>query len=61
MSLWLTDGFEGGAGGDWGQRMGSDYFLQSVEQEDIHIHLHELGHTFALDGESSLHSHHCSA
>ncbi|KAL2867611.1 uncharacterized protein BJX67DRAFT_80532 [Aspergillus lucknowensis] len=48
-SLWLTDGFEGGAGGDWGQRMGQEYFLQNVELENIHIYLHEIGHTFALD------------
>jgi hypothetical protein len=49
-SLWLTDGFQGGAGGDWGQRMGQEYFMQNVNSEDIHIYLHELGHTFALDG-----------
>ncbi|KAL4931797.1 uncharacterized protein BDV17DRAFT_288381 [Aspergillus undulatus] len=48
-SLWLTDGFEGGTGGDWGQRMGSDYFLQNIDSENIHIYLHEIGHTFALD------------
>jgi hypothetical protein len=49
-SLWLTDGFQGGAGGDWGQRMGQEYFMQNVNSENIHIYLHELGHTFALDG-----------
>ena len=49
QSLWLTDGFQGGAGGDWGQRVGSDYFLDAMNQEDIHIVLHEMGHTFALD------------
>ncbi|KAL2808084.1 hypothetical protein BJX63DRAFT_52794 [Aspergillus granulosus] len=48
-SLWLTDGFSGGAGGDWGQRMGQEYFMEYVESEDIHIYLHEIGHTFALD------------
>ncbi|KAL4760999.1 uncharacterized protein BDW70DRAFT_136577 [Aspergillus foveolatus] len=48
-SLWLTDGFEGGTGGDWGQRVGTDYFLQNLETENIHIYLHEIGHTFALD------------
>lgn len=50
QSLWLTDGFEGGAGGDWGQRMGQEYFMQSVGEENQHIYLHEIGHTFALDG-----------
>ncbi|GIJ90500.1 hypothetical protein Asppvi_009455 [Aspergillus pseudoviridinutans] len=49
QSLWLTDGFQGGAGGDWGQRVGQEYFMQNVNSENIHIHLHELGHTFGLD------------
>jgi len=26
QSLWLTKGFQGGAGGDWGQRVGQEYF-----------------------------------
>ncbi|KAM0718003.1 hypothetical protein Q7P37_006335 [Cladosporium fusiforme] len=47
MSLWLTEGMEGGAGGDWGQRIGSDYFLGALEAP--HIWLHEFGHTLALD------------
>lgn len=49
QSLWLTSGFEGGAGGDWGQRVASEYFIQNLDTENIHIVLHELGHTFALD------------
>ncbi|KAL1716861.1 hypothetical protein EV715DRAFT_254425 [Schizophyllum commune] len=50
MSLWLTDGMgETGAGGDWGQRVGSEYFLETMNEENVHIVLHELGHTFALD------------
>ncbi|KAL5342076.1 hypothetical protein BJX70DRAFT_410822 [Aspergillus crustosus] len=49
QSLWLTDGFEGGTGGDWGQRVGTDYFLQNIKADNIHIYLHEIGHTFALD------------
>lgn len=48
-SLWLTPGFGGGAGGDWGQRLGQEYFMQNVNAENIHIYLHEVGHTFALD------------
>jgi hypothetical protein len=51
--LWLTDGFSGGTGGDWGQRMGREYFMEAVESENIHIYLHEIGHTFALDGTLS--------
>ncbi|RMI40096.1 hypothetical protein [Streptomyces triticirhizae] len=49
QSLWLTDGFGGGAGGDWGQRMGSEYLIDALGQEDITILLHEIGHTLGLD------------
>ncbi|MFE7073178.1 hypothetical protein ACFU96_24150 [Streptomyces sp. NPDC057620] len=49
QSLWLTKGFGGGAGGDWGQRVGQEYFTGALSQEDIHIYLHEVGHTFGLD------------
>ncbi|KAF1995475.1 hypothetical protein P154DRAFT_610822 [Amniculicola lignicola CBS 123094] len=49
QSLWLTAGMDGGAGGDWGQRVGSEYFMQNIDSKNIHIVLHELGHTFALD------------
>ncbi|MPY59544.1 hypothetical protein [Streptomyces spongiae] len=49
QSLWLTKGFQGGAGGDWGQRVGSEYFTGALNQENIHIYLHEVGHTFGLD------------
>ncbi|KAK4034460.1 hypothetical protein C8A01DRAFT_18748 [Parachaetomium inaequale] len=49
QSLWLTEGFEGGAGGDWGQRIGRSYFMDNLNTDSIHILLHEIGHTFALD------------
>ncbi|OLF18152.1 hypothetical protein [Actinophytocola xanthii] len=49
QSLWLTAGMGGGAGGDWGQRMGSEYFVNNLNSENIHIFLHEVGHTFGLD------------
>ncbi|MBM7844882.1 hypothetical protein JOD20_003531 [Herpetosiphon giganteus] len=49
MSLWLTKGMGGGAGGDWGQRVGSEYFVNALNSENIHIFLHEVGHTFGLD------------
>ncbi|CAF3466266.1 unnamed protein product [Fusarium graminearum] len=48
-SLWLTDGMEGGAGGDWGQRIGREYFMDLLGTKNIHILQHEIGHTFALD------------
>ncbi|MEV6970991.1 cellulose-binding domain-containing protein [Hamadaea sp. NPDC051192] len=49
MSLWLTAGMTGGAGGDWGQRIGSEYFTGNLNTDNIHILLHEMGHTFGLD------------
>ncbi|WP_051393387.1 galactose-binding domain-containing protein [Glycomyces arizonensis] len=49
QSLWLTAGMGGGAGGDWGQRMGSEYFTGALGSSQITIYLHELGHTFGLD------------
>jgi hypothetical protein len=49
QSLWLTSGFGGGAGGDWGQRMGSEYFVNNLNAENVTIFLHEVGHTFGLD------------
>jgi hypothetical protein len=48
-SLWLTAGFSGGAGGDWGQRIGSEYYLGNLNTDNIHILLHEIGHTYGLD------------
>lgn len=48
-SLWLTDGLSGGTGGDWGQRVGREYFMELLDAANIHILLHEMGHTFGLD------------
>jgi hypothetical protein len=48
MSLWLTEGMSGGAGGDWGQRVGRAYFTDSVTRENQHIWLHEFGHGFGF-------------
>lgn len=42
FSLWLTEGFSGGAGGDWGQRIGSEYMMQNLDATNIHILLHEM-------------------
>ncbi|MFC0111562.1 hypothetical protein [Kibdelosporangium aridum] len=49
MSLWLTAGLGGGFGGDWGQRIGSEYYVNSLNNDNIHILLHEIGHSFGLD------------
>ncbi|MEV6299163.1 cellulose-binding domain-containing protein [Actinoplanes sp. NPDC051861] len=49
QSLWLTAGFQGGAGGDWGQRIGSEYYMSNLSAENVHILLHEIGHTYGLD------------
>jgi hypothetical protein len=51
MSLWLTAGMNGGAGGDWGQRIGSEYYVGAVNSnlDNIHILLHEIGHGYGLD------------
>jgi hypothetical protein len=49
QSLWLTDGFGGGAGGDWGQRMGREYFMNNINAANMTILLHEIGHTWGLD------------
>jgi hypothetical protein len=50
MSLWLTQGMGiGGAGGDWGQRIDKDYFVNALGQDDIHILLHEIGHSWGLN------------
>ncbi|MCG5217554.1 cellulose-binding domain-containing protein [Streptosporangium sp. KLBMP 9127] len=49
LSLWLTSGFPGGAGGDWGQRLGSEYLVGALAEEDIPVLQHEIGHTFGLD------------
>ncbi|KAM0418970.1 hypothetical protein ACHAPT_012128 [Fusarium lateritium] len=48
-SLWLTDGLEGGFGYSWGQQVGSEYMLNNLDADSIHILLHEMGHTFGLD------------
>ncbi|KAL1641277.1 hypothetical protein SLS58_006179 [Diplodia intermedia] len=42
-------GCAGGYGGDWGQQVGAGYMLDNLEADNIHILLHEMGHTLALD------------
>ncbi|MEN8905649.1 MAG: cellulose-binding domain-containing protein [Clostridiales bacterium] len=48
MYLWGTTNFEGGAGGDWGQRISEDYILESIDLEEAVIIEHEIGHNYGL-------------
>lgn len=48
MYLWGTAGFNGGAGGDWGQRISDTYILQNSKSSAVHIIMHEIGHGFGL-------------
>jgi hypothetical protein len=49
LSLWLTAGMTGGAGGDWGERIGSEYYMSNLSTDNVHILLHEMGHGYGLD------------
>ncbi|KAL3668635.1 hypothetical protein V7S43_005936 [Phytophthora oleae] len=48
MSLWPTLGQGGGAGGDWGQRVDAASMLATLDQEQLIIVAHEIGHGFGL-------------
>ena len=51
MYLWATQGFPsiGGCGGDWGQRLSDDAYLNMIDSGfGIHVLEHELGHGFGL-------------
>lgn len=48
MYLWGTTSFQGGAGGDWGQRMSDDYILSVLDSENAHVLEHEIGHGFGM-------------
>ncbi|POS75504.1 hypothetical protein DHEL01_v206098 [Diaporthe helianthi] len=50
QSIWLTPGFDGGAGGDWGQRVATELFMSGLDGGDNMLYiLHEQGHSFGLD------------
>ncbi|KAI1080421.1 hypothetical protein F5B20DRAFT_540573 [Whalleya microplaca] len=52
VSLWLSESLNGelaGFGGDWGQQLPTDYVLENLDTDNLHILLHEMGHTLALD------------
>lgn len=44
LSLWLTDGFGGGVGGDWGQRLRPEAVLGNLAAQSQVIVVHEMGH-----------------
>ncbi len=50
MYLWATQGFPsiGGCGGDWGQRLSDDAYLNMLNGDGIHVLEHELGHGFGM-------------
>ncbi|KAG1698755.1 hypothetical protein DVH05_014710 [Phytophthora capsici] len=48
MSLWLTKGLGGGYGYDWGQQVDWDNFLTQIDDEQLQILAHEIGHGFGL-------------
>ncbi len=50
MYMWATQGFPsiGGCGGDWGQRLSDDAYLNMVDGSGIHVLEHEIGHGFGI-------------
>ena len=63
MYLWATQGFPsiGGCGGDWGQRLSDDAYLNMLDGTGLHVLEHELGHGFGMTdfygGEGELDGH----
>lgn len=61
MYLWATQGFPsiGGCGGDWGQRLSDDAYLNMLDGSNLHVLVHEIGHGFGItdfyggEGESN--------
>jgi len=50
MYLWGTQGFPsiGGCGGDWGQRLSDDAYINMLDGSNIHVLEHEIGHGFGM-------------
>ena len=50
MYLWATQGFPdiGGCGGDWGQRLSDNAYLNMLNGVNVHVFEHELGHGFGI-------------
>lgn len=48
ISLWPKQGLEGGFGYDWGQEVNLENMLQTIDQDELVIVAHEIGHGFGL-------------
>lgn len=50
MYLWGTQGFPsiGGCGGDWGQRLSDDAYINMLDGSGLHVLEHEIGHGFGM-------------
>lgn len=50
MYMWATQGWPdiGGCGGDWGQRLSDNAYLNMLDGSGIHVLEHELGHGFGI-------------
>lgn len=50
MYMWATQGFPdiGGCGGDWGQRLSDNAYLNMISGSGIHVLEHEIGHGFGM-------------
>ncbi|CAI5737695.1 unnamed protein product [Hyaloperonospora brassicae] len=48
LSLWPKEGLEGGLGYDWGQEVNMDNMLQTIDDEELTIVSHEIGHGHGL-------------
>uniref|UniRef100_H3GN36 Neutral zinc metallopeptidase, Zn-binding site n=1 Tax=Phytophthora ramorum TaxID=164328 RepID=H3GN36_PHYRM len=48
LSLWPKQGLEGGFGYDWGQEVNLENMLSTVDEDQLVIVAHEIGHGFGL-------------
>ncbi|EGZ14792.1 neutral zinc metallopeptidase [Phytophthora sojae] len=48
ISLWPKQGLEGGFGCDWGQEVNLENMLSTLDQDELVIVAHEIGHGFGL-------------
>jgi hypothetical protein len=48
LALWPKQGLEGGFGSWWGEEINEDNFLENIDDEELQILSHEIGHGFGL-------------